>query len=830
LFLVSEEGLKNIDLPASVDVSYPPRVAVMDNGLMLLGGYFGLFQSSDGGNHWESIKIPAPTLSQLRRLGEDCWASFSGHAGGKPSISRWRDGQWTNFPHVQGRITGRDRHRELYLSTLGGLQRIPQGSDHLPPLITVPFPNRANRVVVGEEDELWVAHGLETFRYRKSEFSPETLLENREERFYDGDALSLQVLGRERFRPTSHAQNYFYSSQVDGGSWSAMQPLGSQVPLGVLGIGPHRVRVRVMNEAGLVDETPAEILMEVFPLPIQMRAWFKPVVTLGVLTIACLAVLAMINWFTIRRLAGGLKEEVARRGKRLDASEREYKLLFEDSQDAICLFESSGELKACNTAANELLATGKEIDVSVDQLFTDQQDAQNLSLQLYQQGCVRGMRCMMQGKDGSQFDAILSANTLTDSDGNFIGHQIIIRDISDLVELQSRLRQTQTMEAVGRMAGGIAHDFNNFLAVVMYGADFIRLQDPDDEEIDKGVQMILDGAQRAKKLTSQIQTLSRAPSPKLGIIDLSDVLQILPDLLRAMVPESVELSIECARDVGRIQADPQQVEQVLVNLAVNAGHAMPDGGKLTVVAENLAMDGHDLAALDLALPPSANEASVVRLTVVDTGQGIDDSIREKVFEPFFTTKPHGKGTGLGLAIVYGLVQQLRGKIRFESRPGTGTKFEILLPRMDKEVTHQAEEPVLSSSRGHETILLVEDEDDIRELAGRSLRSYGYRVHEARDGETALEMLAHLNPLDLVVSDIVMNAVDGHDLVKKLRQIRPHIPVLLISGYPQQSHNGRLDDIDVPFLRKPFAPAELASTVRHLLDVAAEQRQDGKAIA
>ena len=384
-----------------------------------------------------------------------------------------------------------------------------------------------------------------------------------------------------------------------------------------------------------------------------------------------------------------------------------------------------------------------------------------------------------------------------------------------LRQSQEQLRQAQKMEAVGRLAGGVAHDFNNVLSVIMsYGELLLGDLKPADpmracvEEIHKA------GA-RAAGLTKQLLMLSRQQVVAPRVIELHEVLASMDKMLQRILGEDVELvSVPPKAPAGRIKADPSHIEQVILNLVVNARDAMPTGGKLTIETANVVLD-QDYALSHLP----AKAGPHVMLAVSDTGIGMDRETQARIFEPFFTTKEVGRGTGLGLSTVFGIVQQSGGHIWVYSEPGKGTTFKVYLPRVDADLDVARPMAAPATLRGTETILLVEDEEQVRAIVLNILRRQGYRVLEARNaGEALLHSEGHGGTIDLLLSDVVMPQMSGPALAKRLAGARPDMKVLCMSGYTDDSivRHGVLES-GVAFLQKPVTPASLATKVREVLD-------------
>ena len=384
-----------------------------------------------------------------------------------------------------------------------------------------------------------------------------------------------------------------------------------------------------------------------------------------------------------------------------------------------------------------------------------------------------------------------------------------------LRQSEERLRQGQKMEAVGRLAGGVAHDFNNLLTVITSYSDLLledlALDDPKRDDVGE----IRKAAEGAAALTRQLLAFSRQQVLEPKVLDLKAIVTGTEKLLRRLIGEDVQLTTALAPDLGAVKADPVQLEQIIINLAVNARDAMPTGGRLTIEAANVEMDEVYVRSHAPAQP-----GLYVMLAMSDTGIGMDEQTKARIFEPFFTTKERGKGTGLGLATVYGVVKQAGGFIWVYSEPGRGTSFKVYLPRVDEPVEPAvARTATAEPGRGTETVLVVEDAASVRMVTRQVLERYGYAVLEAPNGDTALRLAAkHHGPIHLLLTDVVMPGLSGRQLAEQLAQLRPDMQVLYVSGYGDSAvvHHGILA-AGVAYLQKPFTPESLARRVRDALD-------------
>ena len=397
---------------------------------------------------------------------------------------------------------------------------------------------------------------------------------------------------------------------------------------------------------------------------------------------------------------------------------------------------------------------------------------------------------------------------------------LLLKDNSEEAKLKRQVAQATKMQAVGQLAGGVAHDFNNILTAIIGHCDLMLMRHaPGDSDYDD-IQQIKSNSNRAAGLTRQLLAFSRQQTLRPQVLQLPDVVSEVSHLLKRLLGETVVLNVKHGRDVFPVRADPGQLEQVIVNLAVNARDAMQSKGGGTLTIQTYSVKADQVADLGSDILPTGDYAA---LTIADTGTGIPTNVLGKVFEPFFTTKEVGKGTGLGLSTVYGIVKQSGGFIFADSKVGEGTSFTIYLPALELEAAAKTarapSKPKENELWGEETILLVEDEPMVRTVAERALSRHGYTVLTAANGEDALERLAAAESVDLLISDVVMPVMDGPSMVREARKTHPDVPILFMSGYAEEQLRKSIDLEKVAFLPKPFSMQELAEAVRTVLSKA-----------
>ena len=503
--------------------------------------------------------------------------------------------------------------------------------------------------------------------------------------------------------------------------------------------------------------------------------------------------------------------------------------LTEASPLAIVVEDLEGKVQMWNPAAERVFGwtVGETLGRPLPSLLDDNKaDHRHLHERVLEGEAFTALEAQRRKKDGAVISVSIWTAPLRASTGRITGIVEVIGDITERKKLEAQLRQAQKMEGIGRLAGGIAHDFNNLLTAILGYADMLTRELPapvseapdasghDWQRVQDGVQQIRLAAERAATLTQGLLAFSRSQVLQPTIVDVNTVVGGMQALLRRLIGENVDLATFLDPALARVKADVSQLEQVIMNLIVNAKDAMPNGGKLTIETANVELD-ETYAHTRVAVIPG----SYVRLAVSDNGCGMDADTKLRVFEPFFTTKERGKGTGLGLSTVYGIVKQSGGYVWVYSEPDHGTTFKVYLPKVQGQPAAKPEvRRTDPAPRGRETVLLVEDEEMVRTLVRQALTWHGYRVLEARTGEEALEIIERGDEIDLLLTDVIMPGMSAIELAKIVESTRPDLKIIYMSGYTDHAivRNGLLAG-NVPFLQKPFAPDRLAHKVREVLN-------------
>jgi two-component system cell cycle sensor histidine kinase/response regulator CckA len=509
---------------------------------------------------------------------------------------------------------------------------------------------------------------------------------------------------------------------------------------------------------------------------------------------------------------------------------RRFQRFFANAPIGSALLDRSGRFEVANRALGELFGVAPQDLIGRELIgLLNKEDRNGIAAKLAAAADGRAERDPIEIRIASPREKtiVLFLSRIDDVEGDTSvtglnrgsGFTVHFIDVTEQKNLEIQFAQSQKMQAVGQLAGGVAHDFNNLLTAMIGFCDLLLLRFQPGDPSFADIMQIQQNANRAANLVRQLLAFSRQQTLQPRVLNITDVLVDLSHLLRRLIGENIELKVVHGRELGPIKVDQGQLEQVIINLAVNARDAMPSGGTLTIRTANIRSAqaqrrGHEVM-------PAGD---YVLIEVADTGVGIPGGNLARIFDPFFSTKELGSGTGLGLSTVYGIVKQTGGFVFVDSYPGRGAVFEIYLPR------HQATEASMSARldaneaptgkdlTGCVTVLLVEDEDPVRKFAARALRNKGYNVIEAESGEAALEVIRNAaEKIDLLITDVVMPRLDGPGLVREVREIRSDIKVIFISGYAEDAFRQRLDsDSDIDFLSKPFSLKQLATKVKDVI--------------
>jgi len=525
----------------------------------------------------------------------------------------------------------------------------------------------------------------------------------------------------------------------------------------------------------------------------------------------------------IEKVRNEMKER-SRMEEALRKAANDWRATFDSTRDMIMMLDRQGRIIKANRSASLFLDTGyrEMIGRSAAELFVGVGVPED----------VIPLAEMMRNRSHEEREVfiparevwlVLSVDPILDESGKLAGAVFTVRDITALKkaeeeksELQMQLLHVQKMDSIGRLAGGIAHDFNNILSAILGYSELAMLKLPENDPVRENIRQVHNAGERAASLTRQLLALSRRQVLEMRIVNLNEIIGNMSRMLARMIGEDISLETDIQRPVSPILADPGQIEQVLMNLAVNARDAMPAGGRLIIETADIRLEEEHVRGRK-----GLKAGDYVMLSVTDTGEGMTREVQERIFEPFFTTKDRGAGTGLGLATVYGIVGQHNGYIEVASEPGKGTTFTIYFPPAHtlEEMTGETEEhqPVLKG--GTESIMVVDDDASIRKLAASTLRPLGYRVHEASNGEEALKLFRKRNgEIDLLLTDVIMPVMNGKELAERLCRERPSLRVVFMSGYASEA----IEHYNIPcerevFIQKPITPIKLTNRIREALE-------------
>lgn len=537
---------------------------------------------------------------------------------------------------------------------------------------------------------------------------------------------------------------------------------------------------------------------------IDLREWVRGLAALVVL----FDIYTLYQHFQLQRVR-----------QKLEDRNELFQLITENAADMIAVVDAEGHRLYNSPAYQRVLGYSPEelrLTSSLEQIHPDDRAiVQEAAKEALSTGVGRRIEYRMRQKEGKWCAVESTASTVLNSDGKVEKLVIVNRDITGRRHLEQQFHQAQKMEAVGRLSGGIAHDFNNLLGVIIGYCEILEEGVQENSPLRESVDEILHAGKQAAGLTRQLLAFSRQQVMEAKVLDLNAVITDIEKMLRRLIGEDIELTAVLQPGLGRVKADQGQIEQVILNMAINSRDAMPQGGKLSLQTFNVEVD----EAFVQSSPYPVQTGSYVCLAVTDTGIGMDAATKAQVFDPFFTTKEKGKGTGLGLSMVYGVVKQSNGYINVYSEPGVGTTFKVYLPSVLEAISPAESRANLNTVRGTETVLLVEDQDGLRALTRNLLERSGYTVLEAKDGDDALQTSQqYKQTIHLLLTDVVMPRMIGPFLAQELTRQRPEIKTVYMSGYTGKTVAGR--EVFGPgnfFLMKPFTRDILTRKIREALD-------------
>ncbi len=529
----------------------------------------------------------------------------------------------------------------------------------------------------------------------------------------------------------------------------------------------------------------------------------------------------------IYRIVGSAQDITDRKQaeEALRVSEERYRSLIQGAPYGIWRATSEGRFLDVNPALVQMLGYRCEaellgVNIPTD-VYSDPAERARVIEQIQKQDRIDGFETQWKRKDGTPMMVRISGRAVRDAQGGVACFEAIVENVTERRALEDQLRQAQKMEAIALLAGGIAHDFNNLLTGILgYGELLQRTFSLTDDRRGKAEEIVR-AALQGRSLTHQLLLFSRKQVLRLGVVDLNAVIDETDHMLRRLIGEDIELLTFLEPNLGNIKSDPGQLAQVIINLALNSRDAMPRGGKFTIQTANV-----DLVESDTRLLPGLEPGRYIVLTVIDTGSGMDAATQARIFEPFFTTKPLGEGTGLGLSTVYGIIQQSGAHITVSSTPGQGTAFKVYFPRVQEALAVAKPRRGQRKLRfGSGTILVVEDNDIARELTCEFLENAGYTILRARSGAEALQLSQqHEGPIHLLLTDVVLPGMNGHDLAGRLARLRTEMKLLYMTGYADDRipSPGSFETV-VALIQKPFSQGELASKVKQVLCIQMRRR-------
>ncbi len=836
-------------LPLSTDALPPlqsPQLVIRPEG-MCLYDYTGAYVATDTSlRGWKKLDLPIDSAGIHLTLPDVSWLLFSGSRPGRRGVAAYRDGRWSSVPvDWRGNATP-GPNQTLLLPIVRGFSivRGTQAESAAPVFVAVPGTAAITRVAEDGQGAFWIATNDYVLRYQpdRAPLLPHittVMSEGRSDREFQAT-----FSARRRYELRNDFERFQYSWRLDDKPWSTFAPIDTlKLAPGFAGPGKHRLQVQVRDAHGATSARPTELAFELMPVPLQERRWFWPVFS-GFA--ALLVYTTAVAWSARQRLARqarGLEQKVRERTEQLEqdiverqraeaalrASEQRFRGVFNSAFQLICVLTPEGVVQETNQTALDMMCVKREDVIgrpAWEMRWWTQPPALQAQLRTAIARAANGELVQFEAEHpqpgGTIFTVDCSIKRVLDEEGKvrFLiaeGRDITERKQSerDRTKLEAQLRQAQKMEAIGTLAGGIAHDFNNLLTSIFGNAEVASLELPNTHPAQERLLELLRAAYRARDLVNQILIFSRRQEQERRPMLLGPIVIDALKLIRASLPTTIEITTEIEKEQPSVLADPIQIHQVVMNLCTNAAHAMRDvGGRLGVSLTRVQID-EEFARLH----PKLQVGPYARLTVTDTGHGIDPRHIDRIFEPFFSTKPQGQGTGLGLSVVHGIMANHDGAVTVYSQPQRGTTFHLYFPAVDTPMTTAlpVSAPVFRGKG--ERILVVDDEATVAEIAVRMLERAGYRAESFSDPTLALSAFER-NPdhFQLVLTDLTMPKLTGIDLALQLRRVRPNIRIILGSGFSDSLGEDRVKQAGVSeLLLKPYTMQDLAETVQRVLE-------------
>jgi PAS domain S-box-containing protein len=821
-----------------------PELSIRGRTLVLYD-YLGVFETTiDHFSEWHQVKLPYDGTVWHVPAEDAVWFLFNGARQSGMGVSVIRGNVWRHFPVDWRGVAVRAHDRDtLLLPGEGGFWIIRNQDQREPDFVTVPSGEAVNQVIEDRDGTFWAATRREVFRYRPPALSPRAHVTSAVQEVRQDRDLFVTLGARLRYANADNSGRFQYSWRVDAAPWRAFSST-AQIALhgGELPRGPHRIEARARDAAGNVSPA-ASLAFTVLPIPLQERRWFWPVVaSLG----ALLAYLTVVSWSAKQRLAAqaqqleakvrertvALERDLATR-QRIEAalrdSEQRFRGVFNSTFQLIGLLTPDGTVEEMNQTALDLIGASR--DEVIGRPFWETpwwNHSPALQSQLRDAvaraaaGELMRFEAQHRTRTGAMRTVDFSLKPVLDDTGRVAwllpeGRDITERTVAEeaRARFEMQTRQGQKLEAIGTLAGGIAHDFNNILTAIIGNAEMAALDSSASRHMHERIAEVLRAALRARDLVNQILVFSRRQEQERKSIQLRDVLLETLRLMRASLPSTIEIQTDLAGSFPPVLADSTQIHQVMMNLCTNAAHAMRNmRGTLTI--QQKVVDVHaDMARLN----PRLRVGRYVRVSVSDTGHGMDARTQDRIFEPFFTTKRSGEGTGLGLAVVHGIMEAHDGAITVESQPGLGTTFHLYFPAVEAVAEEQAPEAPAMPKGAGQRVLVVDDEAAVAQTTVHLLEQAGYRAEACTDPQAALARFrADPDGFALVLTDLTMPRLTGLELAAEIRRVRPDVRLLLGTGFSADLDDQRLTELGFSGLvLKPY-------TLRTLADAAARALQ------